>query len=241
MVHGRWCHYVLPNPGPAVSDVENGRVGAERNPLNTEVIYYVNDLDEAPPQWNNDDVRSLAKASAATDGSNTLGVAAGSRQFVTDQLLSKADVTVQYEHVQLSQDPQTELSLLRESQGVSRINHILRVHSHTNLDALQRSTTRSDGGLSNGSSQPSEGSVRQATLSTSESGIGLRRVRDMTARAHLGALIAAKPRIQDMIQDEVWESLVPEKILEEPSPKSSRQLPPLFSAHLTMISKRQHG
>ena len=36
-----------------------------------------------------------------------------------------------HEHVQLCQDPQTEFALLREILGVSRIDHILRVHGHT--------------------------------------------------------------------------------------------------------------
>ena len=81
------------------------------------------------------DVWSLAKTSAVTDGSITLGVAVGSRQFITDQLLSKAGVIrAMHERVKLCQDPQTEFALLRESLGVSRINHILRVHGHTILE-----------------------------------------------------------------------------------------------------------
>ena len=32
-------------------DVADAKVGAERNPLKTEVIYYVNDLDAAHPEW----------------------------------------------------------------------------------------------------------------------------------------------------------------------------------------------
>ena len=45
--------------------------------------------------------------------------------------LSKADVIrAMHERVQLCQDPQTECALLRESLGVSRFNHILRVHGH---------------------------------------------------------------------------------------------------------------
>ena len=85
------CHPILV---PFVQDFEvaNARVGAERNPLKTEVTYYVDDLDAAPPKWKIGNVRSLAETSAATDGSITLGVAVGSRQFITDQLLSKADV-----------------------------------------------------------------------------------------------------------------------------------------------------
>ena len=38
-----------------------------------------------------------------------------------------------HERVPLCQDPQTEFAILRESMGVSRINHILRVHGHTIL------------------------------------------------------------------------------------------------------------
>ena len=75
-------------------------------PLKTEVIYHVDNLDVAPPEWRIGDVRSLAKTSFVTAGSNTLGVAVGSRQFITDQLLSKADVIrAIHERVQLCQDP----------------------------------------------------------------------------------------------------------------------------------------
>ena len=40
-------------------DVANARVGAHRNPLETEVIYYVNHLDGAPLVWKIGDVWSL--------------------------------------------------------------------------------------------------------------------------------------------------------------------------------------
>ena len=80
-----------------------------------------------PPEWKTDEVRSMAKISAVTSGSITLGVAVGSQQFVTDQLLSKADVIrAMCERVQLCQDVQTECSPFSERVwGVSRINHIL--------------------------------------------------------------------------------------------------------------------
>ena len=110
-------------------------VGAEQNPLKTEIIYHVIDLDAARPKWKNGDVRSLAKTSAVTAGCITLGVVVGSRQFITDQLLGKADIVhAVHERAQLCQDPQTEFALLRESLGVSRMNHILRTHGHTILE-----------------------------------------------------------------------------------------------------------
>ena len=57
----------------------------------------------------------------------------GPHQSFADQLLAEADVIrAMHERVQLCQDPQIEFALLRESLGVSRINHILRV-GHTIL------------------------------------------------------------------------------------------------------------
>ena len=124
-----WCCLFLQDV-----DVANARVGAERNPLKTEVIYNVNDL-EAPPERKIGDFPSLAQTCAVTDGSITLGIAVGSRQFIADQLLSKADVIrATHDRVQLCEDLQTEFALLRESLGVSRIIHILRVHDHTVLE-----------------------------------------------------------------------------------------------------------
>ena len=102
------CHPVLVLPFLQDFDVANARVGAERNPLKTEVTHYVNDLDAAPPGRRIGDVRSVAKTSAVTDGSIALGGAVGSRQFIADQLLSKADVIrAMHERVQLCQDPQS--------------------------------------------------------------------------------------------------------------------------------------
>ena len=44
------CHPILVLPFLQDIDVANARVGAERNPLNTEVVCYVNDVDAAPPE-----------------------------------------------------------------------------------------------------------------------------------------------------------------------------------------------
>ena len=111
-----------------------------------------------------------------------------------------------HERVQLCQDPQTEFALLLESLGVSRVNHILRVHGHKILEEQraaavydemgQRSLERLFPGLT-------EDSTTQATPSAGQSGSGFKRARDIAAPAHLGALIAAKPRIQGMIRDAV--------------------------------------
>ena len=215
-------------------DVANARVGAERNPLKTEVTNNVNDMDAAPPEL------------AVTDGSITLGVAVGSRQFITDQLLSKADVIrAMHERVQLCQDPQTECALLRESMGVSRINRILRVHGHTILQEQsaaavydeigQRSLERLFPGLT-------EDSMTQATLSAGQSGIGYKRARDIAAPAHLGALKAAKLRIHAMIRDAVWAGLLPEHPLETRLAAVIETATSTYlSAHLTVMSKERRS
>ena len=128
------CHPTLVPAYLREFDLANAKVGAQRNPQKTEVIYYCKDLDAAPPEWNIDEVKKQASVSTATAGSITLGVAVGPEQFIADQLHSKADVIrAMHEKVQLCQDPQTEFALLRESLGVSRINHILRVHGTTIL------------------------------------------------------------------------------------------------------------
>ena len=153
------CHPILVPPFLQDLDVANARVGAERHPLKTEVIYHVNDPDVAPPEWKIGDVRSLAKTSPVTDGSTTLGVAVGSQQVVTDQLLSKADVLrAMHERVQLCQDPQTQFALLRQSLGVSRstTSYGFTATQSWRNKVPQRSTTKLGNGPSNGSSRVSQ-------------------------------------------------------------------------------------
>ena len=65
---------------------------------------------------------SLAKTSAVTDGSITLGVAVGSRQFIAAQVSSAQCASA------------SSSAILCESLGVGRINHILRVHGHIILE-----------------------------------------------------------------------------------------------------------
>ena len=59
-----------------------------------------------------------------------------------------------------------------------------------------------------------EDSMTLATLSAGQSGIGYKRARDIAAPAHLRALMAAKPRIQAMIQDGVTAGLLAQQPLE---------------------------
>ena len=108
--------------------------------------------------------------------------------------------------VQLCQDPQTEFALLRESLGDSRVNHILRVHGHTLLQERRSAEIFDEVGLTS----LERG---QATLSAGHTGIGYKWARDIAGLAHLGALIAARPRILSMIPDAVAAGPLPEQPL----------------------------
>ena len=178
------CHPIPVLPFLQDSDVANARVGAERNPLKTDV----NDLNAVPPEWTTDDVRSTAKISSVTSGSVTLGVAIGSEKFITDQLLSKADVfRALHERVQLFQDSQMEFAFLRESLGVSRINHILcefMVTKSWRNKAQWRFTMKCGNDPSNGSSPVSR---RTALRNRAQESARHR------SSGSVGALIAAKP------------------------------------------------
>ena len=84
---------------------------------------------------------SLASVTTAEAGSITLGVATGPNVFVAAQLVQKSRVVkAMHASIQFSADPQTESVLARQSLGVSKVNHILRVHG----DRLAADTTTLD-------------------------------------------------------------------------------------------------
>ena len=136
--------------------LKSERSGAERNPQKTEVIYFVNDLDAAPPEWRIGDVHNIARVSRATAGSV---ISSWPRQTSSGRCTK----------VSISSGPQSDFALFRESLGVSRINHILRVHGHTILHTK-------------------DSSVR-STFSAGQSGIGdKKRPLHIAAPAHAGRL-----------------------------------------------------
>ena len=77
-------------------------------------------------------MKEVATVRLASDGTLTLGVATGPQRAITEQLDKKTSVVkAMHERVQLCQNPQTEFVLARDSLGVGRVNHILRVHGHS--------------------------------------------------------------------------------------------------------------
>ena len=100
------CHPILVPSYLQEFDDAHAKVGADRTPQKTEVIYHVDDLGAPPPEWRLDDMQNMAKVSTAGSGSITLGVAVGPRQFTAEWLLAKADVTrAMHERVQLVSGP----------------------------------------------------------------------------------------------------------------------------------------
>ena len=98
---------------------------------------------------------------------------------------------------------QTEFALPRQSLGVSRINHILRVHGYAILQEQRAAEINDEVGQRSLERRfPDFTEDSTATLSADQSRIGYKRARDIAALAHLGALMAAKPRIQ--CNDHAW-------------------------------------
>ena len=78
------CHPILVPTYLLELDVANAKVGAERKPLNTELIYCVNDLNAAPLDWKNDERAETGHCLSSKRWKHHTRSA--------DQLLAKADV-----------------------------------------------------------------------------------------------------------------------------------------------------
>ena len=79
-------------------------------------------------------------------------------------------------------------ALLRESLGVSRINHFLQVHGHTIPQEREAAKVFDEGWpIERLFPVLTEDSSEQATLSASQSGIRYIRVRDVARPAHIGS------------------------------------------------------
>ena len=123
------------------------------------------------------------------------------------------------------------------------INHILRVRGHAILEEHSAAAVYDavfGSGLSNGSSRVSRRTAwHKKPLSAGLSRIGFMRARVIAAPAHLGAFIAAKPRILDMIPDAAREGAF--SSWRRVSLRSSRPPPPPVSALSTTVSKQRRS
>ena len=80
--------------------------------------------------------------------------------------------------------------------------------------------------------------MTQATLSAGRSGVPFKRARRIAALARLGPLIAAKPRIQAMIRDEVCAGLLLEQTF---GARLSEVIETATSTHLSAIGSDEQA
>ena len=113
------------------------------------------------------------------DGSPRAGERERGPRPVAAQLDARAhDIRAMHEQVQLSQDPQTEFALICESLGVSRVNHILRVHGREILEDCGAAKTFDDVGLASLERlfrSFTEEYAEQASLGASQAGSGVQK------------------------------------------------------------------
>ena len=203
-------------------DEVNAHVGALRNLTKTEVILYTSpdDLHKHHTEWDWDFVRSQATVRFADDleGITTLGVVNGQSAAIEAQVAQKAQiVATMYQRAELCQDAQTEHVLGRQSLGVCRLNHLLRVHGH-HLHKQGKDLQRFDDATFSAMSRlfpgiTPEGRV-QASLAAAKGGLGWRSATDSALAANLAALIAATPKVHSLAQDAAKAGLLPLGILE---------------------------
>ena len=117
----------------------------------------------------------------------------------------KTDVThAKHERVQLGQDPQASGSTTSSEHGHTILQEIQAAKIFDEVG--QRSFKRLFPGVA-------EDRLEQAALSASQSGMGYKGTRDVAIPAHFGAIIAATPRILNMIQDGATVGLIPKQPL----------------------------
>lgn len=184
-------------------DTMDAVTGGLRNRTKSDVIYFADSdtLTANSTLWRLDEVRNLASVRTPDESGLTLGVATGTAEAVDAQLERKVQVvTAMHERVAVCNDVQTEHVLCRQSLGVGRVNHILRVHGHELLergsltgfdDATRTVMDRLFPGLGPESHE-------QASLGAALGGLGWRRATDTALPANLGALIMATPKVRTM-------------------------------------------
>ena len=197
---GIMCHPILVPPFLQEFGVANAKVGAERNPQKTQVIYHVNDLDAAPLEWEIRDVQSMAKVSTVTTGSITpdLGSTSWTKSWAKQTSFEQCTNASSCGRTRRRSSPSSE-----RVWELAVSTTFLRVHGHPILQeqraaeifdevgqrSLEWLLLRSHGGQFDASDT-----------------LGYKRARDIAAPTHLGDLIAAK--------DAVWAGLLPEHPLE---------------------------
>ena len=169
--------------------------------------------------WRLHAVRQQAQVRTIDESNVTLGVVTGDLPRI-EQHLSEKTMVVQaiQSKVELCQDSQTEHVLSRQSLGVARVNHILRVHGDVmkgqggELQKFDDLTCQAMARLFPGLTPESRA---QATLAPPLGGLGWRRATDVARPANLGALVAVGPLVRSMAEAATHAGLLPPGAVEQ--------------------------
>ena len=214
------CDPRLVMPFVQYYDAADARVGGERNIMKTKVLYYtdVDTLEVNAAAWRLDEVRTVATVGTADTAEPTLGVVTGALSHVEEQLQQKVLVVKAMQtRVGICQDVQTEHVLNRQSLGIGRVNHILRVHGdellqHSEaLGCFDTSAREAKDRLFPGLTPESH---EQASFGAAVGGLGWRTATDTARPANLAALLQAGPKVRGMAASASRAGLLPAGMLE---------------------------
>ena len=201
-------------------DIANPEAGAERNIVKTKVFYFTDaaTLEANAVAWQIAEVRALATVETAAASEPTLGVVTGPLEAVSAQMLQKIDVVkAMHTRTAICQDVQTEHVLNRQSLGVGRVNHILRVHGANLLDrsdVLSQFDNLTHDVMDRLFPGLTPESHEQGSLSAAVGGLGWRKASDIARSANLAALLQAGPRVRGMAAATVHAGLLRGGLLE---------------------------
>ena len=217
-----------------IIDEEMALIGASRNRAKTEVLYFASAeaLAEHDAAWELEFVKTQAAVSLADEGALTLGVAIGPDHVVATQVDQKAQVVrAVHQRTEVCSDAQTEHVISRQSLGVCRVNHILRVHGHDLLeagDSLQQFDSAAELAMDRLFPGTTAEGLRQAALAAPKGGLGWRWAADVARPANLAAMLAAGPLIRAMARDASFAGLIPHGLIEHGLEEATRVMAVAF-------------
>ena len=157
------------------------------------------------------------------------------RRYVTDQLLGKAVIRAVRERVKL-QDPETEFALLRESLGVSRIAGS---RPHNLAGSASCRNLRQDWTAVSRTALPGSHRGQHDTSDRPELGS---KERETSLHQHVWRLTPQPNRASRLrSKTQFGQAFSRSRSWRRASLRSSRQLPPPISGHLTVISKQRRS
>ena len=192
------------SPMWSLFDTANAQVEAERNRQTTEVIYVVSDFDNIDPEWKITAVRALATIATATHGNTTLGVEwahdTASRTSSWQKQTSFGRCVSAFICARIQKQSSPSFVKAWESAVSITSSECIVDRFWTSKQQPRTIDEVGSGSLERLLPGFTGDSTQQATLSAGQSGIWCKRSVELARPAHLGAVIAPRPRITEMIR-----------------------------------------